>query len=259
MHFEKSLKRTIYPPWNDQYIDYNKLKRLLRDEGSDAGDADDGDEWTDEDEGAFVEELVNVQLEKVNSFQVSTIQKLRDRTSNCESKLDPVVTKRNKKEEESETLELDDSEKTILREVLKELDGISNEMSELEKFSRINYTGFMKATKKHDRKRGRSYRVRPLMQVRLAALPFNKEDYSPLLFRLSTMYSFCRQQLDNKTKIRTVSEGSRLGGDKYTAHKCMSLVSRSIDVTDSLFSLGTSRECARGQDFDYATPARSCL
>ena len=36
--------------------------------------------------------------------------------------------------------------------------------------------GFLKAAKKHDRKRGHAYRVRPLMQVRLAELPFNKED-----------------------------------------------------------------------------------
>ena len=63
-------------------------------------------------------------------------------------------------------------------------DSITKQINELEKYSRINYTGFLKAAKKHDRRRGSQYRVRPLLQVRLAALPFNVENYSPLLHRL---------------------------------------------------------------------------
>jgi len=223
MHFERSLKRTIYAPWRDQYIDYPKLKDLLRDNGSDDGSADEGDQWTDEDEGKFVEELVNVQLEKVANFQSSTLQNLRERAADCEAKLEPIV---NKSKEEGEgddvpsEVQLDEGTKKTLQDVLKELDGITEEMNELEKYSRINYTGFLKATKKHDRRRGASYRVRPLMQVRLAALPFNKEDYSPLLFRLSTMYSFARQQLE-EGKSRSFSESQSGSMDKgYTTHKC---------------------------------------
>ncbi|KAI5303013.1 Phosphate metabolism transcription protein, partial [Ascosphaera pollenicola] len=62
-------------------------------------------------------------------------------------------------------------------------------------YCRINFTGFLKAAKKHDRKRGTLYKVRPLLQVRLAELPFDSEDYSPFLYRLSTMYAFARQTL----------------------------------------------------------------
>ena len=89
--------------------------------------------------------------------------------------------------------------------VLQVLDNITKETNELEKYARINYTGFLKAVKKHDRKRGGSYRIRPLLQVRLSALPFNKEDYSPLLYRLSAMYSFIRQHMDGGDKIRGLS------------------------------------------------------
>lgn len=216
MHFEHSLKRTIYQPWKDQYIDYNKLKVLLRD-----NDSDDVDTWTDEDESKFVEELVNVQLEKVANFQSSTVQKLKDRAAECEAKLEPVSKKSREKsgDEEPAKVELNEEETKTLRDVLKELDGITEEMNELEKYSRINYTGFLKATKKHDRRRGAHYRVRPLMQVRLADLPFNKEDYSPLLFRLSTMYSFTRQQLEGG-KGPGLSE-SQTGVEKgFTSHKC---------------------------------------
>ena len=227
MHFEQSLKRSIYPPWKDQYIDYSKLKRLLRDSSSEADSPiDDDNKWTEEDEGAFVEELVNVQLEKVAAFQSDTFQSLRDRTAKCETKLDPIVTA-TKNQEEAPAGSPDSSKRLTVgqitfQEVLRELDSITNEMNQLEKYSRINYTGFMKATKKHDRKRGHAYRVRALMQVRLGELPFNKEDYSPLLFRLYAMYSFIRQHLEGRDKKVSFAE-PHAGQENYTSYKCTSL------------------------------------
>lgn len=100
MHFERSLKKSIYPAWADQYIDYQKLKALLHDDGSDAGSVAGDDDWTEKDEEAFVEELINVQLEKVHHFQSSTIQTLRDRVAECETKLDGVAAKDKGKEDE---------------------------------------------------------------------------------------------------------------------------------------------------------------
>lgn len=252
MHFERSLRRTIYEPWKDKYIDYAKLKELLRDEGSDAGSDAGQDEtgkgWTDEEEGAFVEELVNVQLEKVHAFQADTLNKLRERTSACESKLDPLLTSkaddRTAKTDgaQEEVKELGSEARPVLQQVLKDLDGITEEMNELEKYSRINYTGFLKAAKKHDRRRGHAYRVRPLMQVRLAALPFNKEDYSPLLFRLSTMYTFVRQHLEGKDKRLSTAEYQN-ETEEFTSEKCMFfVVGHRTWLTSS--SLGTSGESA---------------
>jgi len=181
MRFGKTLKTSTYGPWKDNYIDYTKLKSLLREHEAVDGD---GRAWTDEDEGLFVEELVNVQLEKVNTFQAEKYKELRERTARCESELEELAGQGKKDESGKEN---EESEKGIqdlkLNEVEKELDSTSKETNELEKFSRINYTGFLKAAKKHDRRRGSNYKVRPLLQVRLAALPFNSEDYSPLLYR----------------------------------------------------------------------------
>ncbi|KAK7730807.1 Phosphate metabolism transcription protein [Botryosphaeria dothidea] len=231
MRFGRTLQRSVYQPWRDKYIDYDKLKQLLREGGSDQGGSEEDvdDRWTDEDEGAFVEELVNVQLEKVNAFQSDKNQDLRDRTSECEKKLEPLALVPGATNEEgegagssqqaSQKKPNEEERKKVLREVLKELDIITKEVSELERYSRINYTGFLKAAKKHDRKRGHSYRVRPLLQVRLAALPFNKEDYSPLLIRLSAMYSFVRQNLEGKDKKEmSFSEGTT-GGEHFTSFK----------------------------------------
>ena len=195
MHFGKTLKNSIYEPWASNYIDYAKLQELLREHDS---SEDGGRRWTEDDEGRFVEELVNVQLEKVNAFQSETYKALRERTSDCEARLEKEAgsgngsedTIRQSNDQDEKQNEKENGEQTEksqedgeLQQVLNELDGVTKEINELEKYSRINYTGFLKAVKKHDRRRGSKYKVRPLLQVRLAALPFNSEDYSPLLYR----------------------------------------------------------------------------
>ena len=185
MKFGKTLQSSTYEPWRVNYIDYGKLKSLLRENDSESGDTT---QWTDEDEGRFVEELVNVQLEKVNAFHVETLKALRDRTAACEAMLEEFRSSSEAKYHGGDSggsrAELTED---ASRRVLKDLDGISKEMNELAKYSRINYTGFLKAAKKHDRRRGSNYKVRPLLQVRLSALPFNSEDYSPLLYRYETL------------------------------------------------------------------------
>ncbi|KAF2754411.1 SPX-domain-containing protein [Pseudovirgaria hyperparasitica] len=229
MRFGSTLRKSVYGPWKDKYIDYGKLKKLLKESEGDGSPIErDEDEWTEEDESNFVEELVNVQLEKVNDFQAQTYQKLRDRTSACENDLEPLSLRPQGSEDSkdqdvitksSATREVSDDEReTILKKTLKELDSVTKEVNELEKYSRINYTGFLKAAKKHDRKRGHMYRVRPLLQVRLAALPFNSEDYSPLLYKLSAMYSFVRQSLEGKKEGLSFSEG-QTGGETFVSHK----------------------------------------
>ncbi len=196
MRFGKTLKTSIYEPWRSHYIDYAKLKKMLReDEASkDAHPSSTStriQEWTEEDESAFVEQLVNVQLEKVNAFHVEMYKQLQERTSQSESKLEKVFKLSGKRKDAEENAKVDGHKKAdTLSKVLQDLDNITKEINELEKYSRLNFTGFLKAAKKHDRRRGTKYRVRPLLQVRLAALPFNTEDYSPLLYRFVIKYLY---------------------------------------------------------------------
>ncbi|EGP89830.1 uncharacterized protein MYCGRDRAFT_107959 [Zymoseptoria tritici IPO323] len=233
MRFGKTLELNRYKPWYDKYIDYTKLKKLLRDDDSAPSSPTTatptrGDEWTDEDEGKFVDELVNVQLEKVHEFHRDTYEKLRERTAKCEGKLDAIATSGKEAEQGDngqksngngkKPMPSEAEQKKILTEVIAELDQISKETNELEKYSRINYAGFLKAAKKHDRKRGGAYRLRPLLQVRLAALPFNKEDYGPLLYRLSAMYSFARQHIDGDAKSDKASEHQE-NQEEYVSYK----------------------------------------
>lgn len=218
MRFGKTLRKALYPPWKGNYIDYAKLKSLLRendvnDDGDNDGSDSDSGLWTEQDEEAFVQELLNVQLDKVNTFQSQTSQQLRERTSACESKLRPLAPVA-----DQQPLEDGPERRRIASEVLQELDSITKEVSELEKYSRINFTGFLKAAKKHDRKRGARYRVKPLLQVRLSQLPFNSEDYSPLVHQLSVMYSFVRETLSQDV-VQPKEPERGFGRDVYSSYK----------------------------------------
>lgn len=132
MRFGRTLRISIYEPWGaSNYIDYAKLKHLLReDEPSEAGQP-----WTEEDESKFVEELLNVQLEKVNSFHQHTYQSLLQRTSECEARLEGT---KNDKPNTDESGMVHDNEKAkdVLLGTMEVLDGITNEINELEKYSR---------------------------------------------------------------------------------------------------------------------------
>lgn len=233
MKFGTTLRRSVYAPWKDKYIDYDKLKKLLKDN-------EDDDSWTADDESAFVDELANVQLEKVHNFIKDISQKLRDRTSACEKKLEPLAIgiqsedKDNSKDGEGERSSAQPSDapkkpepsqaerQKILKEVLDDLDSITKETKELEGFSRINFTAVIKATKKHDKIRGASYRLRPFIDARIARHPLHTEDASPLLYRLSALYSFVRQSLEGKSKEALSFGETSTDGEGFVSHKCRS-------------------------------------
>lgn len=206
MRFGRSLTASIYPPWRDKYIDYTKLKTLLRED-----ETSPQREWTERDEEEFAQELINVQLDKVHQFHVETYRSLQDRSSACEAKLEPIAAAAD------EDTNLD--QKTVVRDAMKELESISKDVERLKKFSRINFTGFLKAAKKHDRKRGRQYRVQPILQVRLSQVSFHSENYASLLQRLSAMYTFCHHVLQTDQQSRTESATASRAHDTYSAHK----------------------------------------
>lgn len=216
MRFGKTLRESINGPWKDKYIDYNKLKTLLREDKFD----DDNEVWTEDDENRFCEEIFNVQLEKVAKFQEEQVSLLKDRADAVFAKLKDLAPPA--PADGSAPPAVDDATKTSFQELEVELDSIMNEVKELKKYSSINYTGFLKIVKKHDRKRGNRYKVRPMMQHSIAQRPFNSEQgYSALLNKLSIMYYAIRQQLDDDPTlpIDLETQGETLNGERYTAHK----------------------------------------
>lgn len=67
-----------------------------------------------------------------------------------------------------------------------EINGIADDVNHLAKYSHLNYTGFLKIVKKHDRHT--DYVLRPMFMVRLNQCPFWKQNYDPLLFKLSELF-----------------------------------------------------------------------
>ncbi|TDZ65964.1 Vacuolar transporter chaperone 3 [Colletotrichum trifolii] len=219
MRFGKTLRQSIYAPWKDKYIDYTKLKSLLREDKYDDEDV----AWTEEDENRFCDEIFNTQLEKVAKFQEETFHGLKDRIDTAFEKLKDLAPPANENGSE-DTKKPDAATAQKLRDIEAELDKVTTDISELKKYSNINYTGFLKIVKKHDRKRGDRYKVRPMMQLSLSQRSFNSEQgYSPLLNKLSIMYYAIRQQLDENSAeqqpLDLESQGETHNGERYTAHK----------------------------------------
>ncbi|KAI0124548.1 SPX-domain-containing protein [Hypoxylon sp. NC0597] len=213
MRFGKTLRESMYPPWKDQYIDYSKLKAMLREDKREDEDVP----WTEEDENRFCDEVFNVQLEKVAQFQEKTVSSLKERAEVAFEKLKEMAPSDDKPKSDITTARL--------KELKAELDAITNEVKELKKYSSANYTGFLKIAKKHDRKRGDRYKVRPMMRVSLSERGFNSEQaYSPLLNKLSLMYYAINQNLDEGEQQHPMdldleSQQEVHNGERYTAHK----------------------------------------
>ncbi|BFZ61003.1 Phosphate metabolism transcription protein [Saitoella coloradoensis] len=185
MRFGAQLEDSVYEPWKDSYINYANLKTLLK--------QDNPEDWTENDESRFVE-LLDSELEKIYAFQNKIYQELKTCIVRLESEVDAA------------TAEPSNSDKA--RQTQDSLDKTTEEVNQLERYSRINFTGFLKIAKKHD-KLHKGYTVRPLLQVRLSMCPFNSEDYSPLLWKLSTMYAKLRENV--KVELPKAQLPSSLG------------------------------------------------
>jgi SPX domain protein involved in polyphosphate accumulation len=77
-----------------------------------------------------------------------------------------------------------------LSSIQENINWIADDINRLARFSRINYTGFLKIVKKHDRHT--EYVLRPMFMVRLNQCPFWNEDNDGLLIKLSQLFSKVR-------------------------------------------------------------------
>ncbi|KAI3393362.1 hypothetical protein diail_4400 [Diaporthe ilicicola] len=213
MRFGKTLQASFYQPWQDKYLDYPKLKSMLRED-----EYEEDESWTENDETRFSDEIFNVQLEKVASFHEAKFKELKDRVDSAFEKLKELPTPENGQPRS-------DIATQRLKELETELDAITNEVNELKRYSNINYTGFLKIVKKHDRKRGLRYKIRPLMMQQLSDRPFNSEQaYAPLIHRLSLAYFTVKQQLEEGVSDGVMAElqdgvQETRNGETYSAHK----------------------------------------
>ncbi|KAL7663208.1 SPX domain-containing protein [[Candida] zeylanoides] len=185
MMFGNKLDSEVYEPWKEHYMNYNALKKLLK-EGVILKN-----NWTEKDEQNFVSAL-DSDLEKVYTFQATKYDELND------------VLEGLQLQTESPHSSFDDKKFSAKLEETLAL------AQELEHFQRLNYTGFTKIVKKHDRIHP-EFSVKPLLNVRLKNLPYHNEDYSPLLYKISALFSFLR---DNYKVDQSLSKLSSFHEDQ---------------------------------------------
>ncbi|KAH3903089.1 related to Vacuolar transporter chaperone 3 [Saccharomycodes ludwigii] len=210
MLFGVKLANDIYPPWRDSYINYDKLKNLLKEQQASKN-------WTDKDESEFVS-VLDEELEKVYTFQTK--------------KYHQVMEKLNKLEDETD--DNNDLSKVNMKVFHDILETCLNEAQELDNFSRLNFTGFTKIVKKHDKLHPNYPSVRSLLQVRLKELPFHSEEYSPLLYKISYLYNIFRCNNPSSASNIANSTTSALGSKSLEQSFKLNSVSQSEEnVYDS--------------------------
>lgn len=196
MLFGSKLSNEIYEPWKGYYLDYDYLKRLLKE------NVILQNSWNDKDEQEFVSHL-DKNLEKVYSFQADKYEDLNNQLDDLQGVLQ------------------NPSSQFDLNNFMNSLDEILSLAQELDHFQRLNFTGFVKIVKKHDRLHPQ-YMVKPLLNVRLKNLPFHSEDYSPLLYKISALFQFLRENYninESMSKLSSVhDETSDFQSFKFWIH-----------------------------------------
>ncbi|KAK9322102.1 VTC domain-containing protein [Lipomyces orientalis] len=189
MKFGQQLQDSLIRDYYYYYIDYEGLKDLL-----DSGRPD--EEWTEENEEAFVKALEE-ELEKVFDFQklrtYSINQRVKEMGVKVQDAIRSVDTSSPLSEQAFEDLEYD------LEEVL-------SDVHDLAKFTQLNYTGFQKIIKKHDKVT--KWILKPIFAARLNAKPFFKDDYDALVVKLSKLYDLVRTR-GNPVKGDSAAGGSQ--------------------------------------------------
>ncbi|KAH3899066.1 Vtc4p SCDLUD_004489 [Saccharomycodes ludwigii] len=175
VQFGEHLKRSLIREYSYYYISYDDLKNELEEcLNSNHG------EWSQSLETSFLEDL-EVELDKVWMFSEVKKQEVKRRIKQANQDVNLAV----------ESLDSNTPCSELDFEILEqELSSIIADVHDLAKFTRLNYIGFQKIIKKHDKKT--KFVLKPVFQVRLDSKPFFKENYDPLVVQISQLYDLVR-------------------------------------------------------------------
>lgn len=152
--------------------------------------------WSEDDEKSFVAELEG-ELDKVFGFQRVKASEIVRRIKASEKEVNEVISRLNQgaahpipsanavvppgedgpTEDDFELLEQD-------------LSDIIADVHDLAKFTQLNYTGFQKIIKKHDKQT--QWILKPVFAARLKAKPFFQDNYDAFIVKLSRLYDIVR-------------------------------------------------------------------
>lgn len=165
-------------------------------------------EWNDEDEATFYETL-EAELDKVFTFQKVKSQEIIRRIRESEKEVGEVIKRHETAQAQPNNDQAvlhapSDEEFDVLEE---DVSDVIADVHDLAKFVQLNYTGFQKIIKKHD-KTYPDKQLRPLFAARLNAKPFFKDNYDAFIVKLSKLYD------DVRTRGSPVKGDSSAGGSQ---------------------------------------------
>ncbi|GAA6031847.1 hypothetical protein JCM8097_002018 [Rhodosporidiobolus ruineniae] len=221
MKFGAVIKDALYSEWQAAYIDYGGLKRFMKDRQA-------THHWNDADEADFIKALES-ELDKVVRFQEGKINELTQKITAYESEVKELIAtsqaRRNVKaanseaegdEEEGPPEDSDDDSMSDTSDdeaedryvdLEEDLANVIADVHDLGHFSHLNYTGFIKIVKKHDKRTGFTLKGQ-FMRDFLEKRPFYKENYDSLIVQLSRLYNLVR------TRGNPVLGDSSAGGNQ---------------------------------------------
>ncbi|KAJ5684553.1 Vacuolar transporter chaperone 4 [Penicillium maclennaniae] len=212
MRFGEHLRSSIIREYYPYYIAYDELKKALKTdfvtEPAPNNAKPDRLEWSEDDEKHFVT-LLESELEKVFLFQKRKSEEIVERIKTSESEVNDVVSRlddatgsRRQSGRASQPPPTDE-DFLVLEQVLSD---IIADVHDLAKFTQLNYTGFQKIIKKHDKET--NWYLKPVFAARLNAKPFFKDNYDAFVIKLSKLYDLVR------TKGNPVMGDSSAGGSQ---------------------------------------------
>ncbi|KAI1166822.1 vacuolar transporter chaperone 4 [Nemania serpens] len=217
MKFGEQLRSSIIREYQWYYIDYDGLKvELKKASGHPVHVREDDDEagpsnvpatkkpkssrWAEEDEQAFIARLY-AELEKVYTKTKVKQSEIQRRIAVSEREVKEVVSRAT---ERGLNEQGPSEEEFILLE--EDLSDIIADVHDLAKFVQLNYTGFYKIIKKHDKVT--NWYLRPSFDAALKKKPFYNEDFDAEVVKLSNMYNNVRTR-GNPVKGDSAAGGSQ--------------------------------------------------
>ncbi|KAL8715976.1 MAG: hypothetical protein Q9220_000643 [cf. Caloplaca sp. 1 TL-2023] len=215
MHFGQQLRTSLLKDYFYYYIAYDDLKDALKTPYENAPTPDDPHPkrrpWSEDDEKAFVAEL-EAELDKVWTFQRVKSGEIVRRIKASEKEVNEVIARLEKRgprrSSQSGTAVADDDEDIPTEDdfmlLEEDLSDVIADVHDLAKFTQLNYTGFQKIIKKHDKQT--QWHLKPIFAARLKAKPFFQDNYDAFVVKLSRLYDLVR------TRGHPIAGDSAAGG-----------------------------------------------
>lgn len=193
MKFGLQLRQSLIQGFQYHYISYDDLKNELKSRQY-SSNSDLPQKWTEQDEKEFVQ-CLEAELDKVFTFQKVKASEIVRRIKVSEKEVEDVVKQLDSRPPRRQGGSSNDQgqegpteEDFALLEA--DLSDIIADVHDLAKFTQLNYTGFQKIIKKHDKQT--KWTLKPVFAARLNAKPFFRDNYDAFIVKLSKLYDLVR-------------------------------------------------------------------